>query len=434
MGLAGYGSRMPAAPATGSADLPAELAAANTLWEAACVLLDRWRKSMPASPARHSFGDPWTAWAEIVDQTQRHFAGERAADEIDDADRSFLLSVTSNGTVPDAVDAAAWGLSNATSHTFAPAWRDALGGGRHRLAHGEFFPVADVPWFPGEKRSPRPASMSPPPVDELPHVRVHDSAQFDVTTDFRFWRALEAVAVGLDYVAAAHPNERCDELLFPQMGKQIFPVTPADPSTQQSVLLHLARMALDSKAAVTVFPELCLTDADVQPLHDLLLDWGSPHLMVVGSYHTVIAEEHENLAVGILAGQDEFLEQTKATPFSDELSLGSPSKEGIRLRARPHLYVHQADRFRVALAICKDVLDARVGRFLDRMAVNLLLVPALSAKTDPFRLAVEGRVMGAQALAVVVNGPLQGPDGNYTGAGDHHRTTDRGQHMRGAIR
>jgi hypothetical protein len=144
-----------------SGDLRSALATAATLWDAACVLLKFWRESPSSSPARHSAGDAWTAWADTVNRTQQHFAGPRAAEDLIDDDRRFLLQVTAQGRVADAVDAAAWGLANATSHTFAPAWPDAIGVAQHTLSDGELYPVADAPWvFEGSRLSPRPASLT----------------------------------------------------------------------------------------------------------------------------------------------------------------------------------------------------------------------------------------------------------------------------------
>jgi hypothetical protein len=69
------------------------------LWEVACVLLNRWRDSPSSAPARHSAGDAWSAWADTVDRTQRQFAGPRAAEDLTDDDRRFLLQVTAQGRV-----------------------------------------------------------------------------------------------------------------------------------------------------------------------------------------------------------------------------------------------------------------------------------------------------------------------------------------------
>lgn len=402
---------MASAPAD-DCDLPARLERATTLWDAACALLRCWRVALPAEPARHATGDRWTAWAESVERVQQHFRGPRAPDDFGADDRTLLRQVTLDGQLPDAVDAAAWGLSNAASHTFAPAWRDQLGVERRTLAAGDLYPVADAPWeLSGMALASRPASLTPPRADELPTIRAHDGASFDVAVDFRFARTLEAVAVTLDRVAAVHPNDGMSELDFPCRGGQVFPVGPADPREQRRRLARLIPEALRTGAAVAVLPELSVPAEALSELHDLMRDVEEPQLLIAGSHHTVVDGERENVAVGLVAGHDERMEQVKSTPFSDELRLRAPMKEGIRHRARPSITVHEADRFRLAIAICKDALDDRVRGALDRMGVNLLLVPALSEKTAPFCIAAASRVGSAQAVSVVVNGPLRDEDG-----------------------
>lgn len=403
---------MATAPGDDCDELPAQLERATTLWDAACALLRSWRAALPEEPARHATGDRWTAWAESVERVQQHFRGARAPDDFDADDRALLLHVTLDGQLPDAVDAAAWGLSYATSYTFAPAWRDQLGAQVHTLASGDLYPVADAPWeLSGMALASRPASLTPPRADELPTIRAHDGASFDVTVDFRFARTLEAVAATLDSVAALHPNDAMTELEFPLHGGQVFPVGPADADEQWRRLAALVPAALRTGAAVAVLPELSVPAEALPELHELMLDVEEPQLVVAGSHHAVVDGERENVAVGLVAGHDERMEQVKSTPFSDELRLRAPMKEGIRHRARPSITVHEADRFRVAIAICKDALDGRVRCALDRMGVNLLLVPALSAKTAPFRIAAASRVGSAQAVTLVVNGPLRDGDG-----------------------
>jgi predicted amidohydrolase len=394
-------------------ELVAAINEAETLWDLCCALLGYWRSTAPVdSPWHHMTGPSYLAWSDTMYETRRHFAGPRASDDIDGEDREFLFARTGRGLSADAVHAAAWGLSTAVSHTFAPAWRDALGGRRHTLAHGELYPVADAPWSQlGVELTPRPGLLSTPDVGELPTIRVHDASDFDVTVDFTLARTLEAVVSGLDRVVAVHPNERLDEIALPVVDRQIFPVAPANPEQQRSVLLDLVARALETRATVTVLPELSVTADDVEALHGLVVEHEQPHLLVAGSYHATIGGEHENVAVGLVSGHDVRIEHRKTTPFTDELRQAPPEKEGIRRRERLHVVVHQADRFRVSLVICKELLDRRLPAALDRMGANLLLVPAFSAKTTPFADAVAGRVSGAQALTVVVNGPLRGAGG-----------------------
>jgi hypothetical protein len=324
-------------------DLPTRLEEARTLWDAACALLLCWRDALPDAPARHATGERWTAWAESVDRVQQHFAGGRAPDDFDAEDRELLRRVTLDGQLPDAVDAAAWGLANATSHTFAPAWRDRLGGERHALTGGHLYPVADAPWeLAGMALASRPASLSPPRADELPTIRAHDAASFDVIVDFRFARTLEAVAATLEEVAATleevvaiHPNDAMAELAFPEHGGQIFPVGPRDPDEQRHRLGELVPAALATGAAIAVLPELSVPAEALDELHALVRAAEAPQLLIAGSHHAVVDGERENVAVGLVAGHDARMEQVKATPFSDELRLRPPVKEGIRHRARP---------------------------------------------------------------------------------------------------
>jgi predicted amidohydrolase len=411
---AGYGARVPAFRPTTQFELVSAIEGSATFWELTCALLHYWRSTEPDdSAAHHMIGTPYLAWGDIVQRTKQHFAGPRAPDDLDAADRAFLVKATSRGLIADAVHAVAWGLSHAVAHTFAPAWCDALGGGRHTLSDGDFYPVADAPWAQlGVELSSRPASMSTPPVGELPTVRVHDASRFELIVDFTLSRALEAVAAGLDRVAAVHPNETLAELRFPEVDRQVFPVAPADPARQRAVLLDLVGRALSSGATLSVLPELSATAADVDALHALVLEHEAPHLLIAGSHHRTTADgDHENLAVGLVAGHDDRLEHRKATPFSQELGYAPPTKEGIRQRERLQVVVHQADRFRVSLAVCKELLDQRRASALDRAAANLVLVPALSFKTAGFVDAAAGRVPGAQAVTVVVNGPLRAKDG-----------------------
>jgi predicted amidohydrolase len=155
-----------------------------------------------------------------------------------------------------------------------------------------------------------------------------------------------------------------------------------------------------------LLPELCTTEEDVECLARHVQSFDAPQLVVAGSHHVIVNGRPENVAVGLLAGTKKRMQQVKNAPFTDEIDSQRPLKEGIRRRKPVELTIYPADRYRFALAICRDVLDEHVRHAHDRMGVNVLLVPALSEKTQPFRDAVAARVTSAQALTVVVNGPL----------------------------
>jgi hypothetical protein len=61
---------------------------------------------------------------------------------------------------------------------------------------------------------------------------------------------------------------------------------------------------------------------------------------------------------------------------------------------------------RLAILICRDYLDQAVGEILDALGVNMILVPAMSDRTDGFVTNAHGHVAASQAVSFVVNGPL----------------------------
>lgn len=405
---------MPPVTPTSPAEVVLAINDGATFWDVTRALLLHWRATDPGDSAGHAMnGPPYKAWGDIVHRVRERFEGDRAGDDLTALDRQFLVATSGHGTLPDAVHATAWGLSLATGHTFAPSWRDELGGGRHRLQPGECYPVADAPWTEvfDVPVSSRPASLG---IDfhELPTVRVHDGRDFDVSVDFRLERQLEAVITELDGFIMALPNEQHSELALPKSSsREYFPVAPRDAAEQRRRLLEIVTRGVESGRPLIVLPELCVTADDVAAIEAAVADVEDPCLVVAGSHHTTIGGHPENVATGIVAGGRIRMEHHKSTPFSEELGLKPPQKEGIRLRPRPHVVVHQADRFRVALGICKELLDPRLGALYDRMGVNLLLVPAFSGKIEPFVPAAAARVAGAQALTIVVNGPRLGLEG-----------------------
>jgi len=69
--------------------------------------------------------------------------------------------------------------------------------------------------------------------------------------------------------------------------------------------------------------------------------------------------------------------------------------------------VYDAGDYRVAIAICKDLLDNDVRELYARLGVNLVLVPAMSSKTADFKSSAEDMVKRSQAVTVVSNALLR---------------------------
>lgn len=389
------------------AALRERLTDAETLWDLACGLLQHWRARLPGQPARRANDERYDRWSDLEAIAQVHFSGRDAPDECGPGDVELLLRLTAEGDDADAVDALAWGLSKVTSHTFAPAWRDRIGTDRHRLAAGEPYPVADAPWDGhGRALSGRASSLSDCRIDELPWIRIHDESCV-VTVDFSMARTLEALVSTLGEIVTCHPNEHWDELDFRRTGQRTFPIVPRNEARQRDIVTQLVERALARAPQAIVLPELSVTPEIVDELAPRLRDLDAPCLLVAGSFHRVRDGAAENVALGFVSGAEQPMEHRKCVPFTNELRPVAATKEGIDRIVPFEITVHQADRFRIALVICKELLVPEVRAHLDRMAVNVLFVPALSAKTTDFRNAVAARAMGAQALTVVANGPLR---------------------------
>ena len=384
---------------------------ASTFWHLTAGLLEIWRAGNPSSCPERAADETYESWASDVAEVVELFGEVRDADEVRDEDRHALgrlLSAPARSE-PDTVHAVAWGISVALNETFAPAWRDDLGAAPHQLSVGEPYPVADPSWTPtgGRQLTSRPDSMTSPAVGELPFVRVHDGS-FEVSVDHRLAPHLEIIASQLPSAVAGHPNQCWDEYAFNTSSKSlIFPIQPRDPDSQQERIEQIIELAAERSSALVVLPELCLTPEISAAVADLVYDLPDPQLVVAGSFHADAGEGPVNVAVGLMAGTRRQLQHSKNVPFTDEVGMRRPSKEGIRSQEPLRLTIYPADRFRFALAICRELLDENVRRIYDRMAVNVLAVPALSAKTTGFRDAVAARVAQSQAVTIVVNGPLE---------------------------
>jgi predicted amidohydrolase len=392
--------------------LAEQLAQAQNLWQLTRLLLAEVRARPPAEgSARRQNDERYLVWSSLGAAVVDYFDQRDPA--VDDEARRQVLAWTGNGGDVDSLDAVAWGLDVVGAEGFASAWRDeclTAGDSRHRLVVDELYPVSDAAkeLFRGLRLSSRPASLTRTAPDELPHVRAHHDAGYDVFVDFSRDRDLEQLGAGLRVLAAAHPNQSSAEFVFERPAPEIvFPVHLDDEARQEERLVALVERALAAGAGIVVFPELAATAGTEAKVRAILDEAESQHLVVLGSRHVGTGKSAQNLALALTPEGGDPIVHAKVIPFSDELRLAAPWKEGIAISERPELTLYQADRFRFCILICKDFLDQTLTAALARLGVNVLCVPAMSEKTSSYRLRVGQLVADAQAIVVVANNPLE---------------------------
>jgi predicted amidohydrolase len=198
-------------------------------------------------------------------------------------------------------------------------------------------------------------------------------------------------------------DEDLDALGLDTPRASAYPLRLADEEEQAARVLERLDAAIDAGAEIVVLPELSTTPAIVERIRARLDDDEEQRLVVCGSWHGPDPDDGRpaNLSVGLISGLQARMRHRKVVEFGD-LYPRDPDdrrREGIVAPDEPLVRVYVADQFRFALVICKDFLDAAVTRTLDRVGANVLLVPALSRTTQPFKARAHAHVADAQAVS-----------------------------------
>jgi hypothetical protein len=382
------------------------IATAPTRWDAAVVLLSAWNTRSPNLQPDRDDDD----FLVLVDEVRAHFDSLSLELELSDADRSRILQWTDAGSDAHKVDAVGFGLNFAASAGFAQCWRESLGN-TYRPSPGDVYPCADAPWprnLGSNTRTPSSWSINID-ADDHPFARTFRADMLPVEFDFTLWRALHQLGLQLDTVAAATVNETLDELGLADPKRVAFPVTAADPALQEQRVLEQLDRAIEAGAHVVVFPELSTSAGIATRIEARLAEDEDQRLVICGSCHEPDPQTSDpsNDSVGLVSGLRARMRHRKIAEFGD-LYPRNPDhrrREGIVPPDPPLLRIYVANQFRFALTICKDFLTIPVTRTLDRVGANVLLVPALSRTTQPFKARAEAHIADAQAVSVVANGP-----------------------------
>lgn len=391
--------------------------AATNVYELACELLAIWQAASAGNPGQQrgfkASRDVRESWSELQAEAEEFFRGRDP--QITDVERSWVLTRL-RGTSPGEVltfeqraDAIAYGLDEELHQHFHDLWAEQNQLGLLReLDEGELYPVPDgiMELLPaGTKWSSRPAVA----VDdhELPHIKQWRTGDVSIVFD---WQFSAEVANALDLlrtspVATVHPTLDWDELPRDEATGALQP-DPVVAETRAREGLQVAR-----EAAVVVFPELSLPAVTAERLHQELLREGREAIVVLGSAHeptTPGQDSLTNCARIYLPGADEPLKHIKYRPI--ERIVGVPLDERISeglTEVPPRVTVYCASQFRLAVVICRDLIDEQKTVWaLARAGTNVILVPSLTGKTGVFVNHVGAAVALRQAHVVLANGPV----------------------------
>jgi hypothetical protein len=390
--------------------LGSHIGAARRAWDVALAGLAFWEAARSGAPSAIHAPDldrgRAHVWSRAVHSAQRHLR-VGADGRLDDAQIDWLVARTGDGADLDELHGCLFGLDHSNADAFVDAWRPAAGD-EVLLAAGDVLPVPDMLW-PTLDRSAlvsRPSSVVQPDDGDLPHVRryrpLHLAGRtLEVVVDFEWEAELQEVLLPAFTAAAGHPYADLAEFRGVD-GTANFPIRPR----RSTPAVDCARDTLATGATVIVLPELHVDARALRRIAALMADHDEPCLMIAGSRHDDTGGRKLNIATGLFAGVDEPLVHTKLSRAISPYAPGGPVFELIDQPDPLRLRVWQAGPLRVAVLICKDVLDFPLAQHLAHLGVNVLFGPAMSGRTDAFRSHADWLMSDAQCVSVIVNGPL----------------------------
>ena len=287
------------------------------------------------------------------------------------------------------------------------------------LRFGDPFPVPDRP-------------LPPTLVDPTPPFSTLDHTQLLRKTRFRLWEHPTGgdPRVRLDYrwrdeldsatwdedagtprvrVASVHPHADVVEFDFKIYRHWWFDVRPKRPDPG-AFLSHL-EVAADNDADIAILPELSMQKPDALK-KELASDYGKyPPLVVAGSAHVRTrengAEVRANESHAYVNGIP-LLAHRKCHPLEFEFAppdVPKPRRMPEGLTEEPKVLTFPSGRrTRAAVVICADLNEPQIPHLLESAGVNLLLVPAMSARLGAFSTAVSQIAGHCQGYTVIVNG------------------------------
>ncbi len=249
--------------------------------------------------------------------------------------------------------------------------------------------------------------------------------ELEIGVSFRAEEVLDRLGRG-SRIGFAFPNRRIcsnhaqSEIVWDRYERGgrawFFRVRPRDPKKQLQRIRRILDRAGEQHVEALVFPELCVTPELVEPIRAHLVRQANgqrlaggepmPRLVVLGSAHEKRGGKRWNRSTTLL-WSGTALSHCKFEPFSfrDEGD-GSARPADERHEDVEHvraLTVHFSPRWSLAILICRDIMPLAVVNALVDLGVRIVLVPALSAKTDLFEVSARTMTAHAQSIVAVAN-------------------------------
>jgi hypothetical protein len=371
--------------------------------EGAVVVVSAAAQSALRSIATDASGGPQLSYAT---KQERETLREAALAQLADApfDQAMNEAATAIG-LADAIDVL-------IGETFMPWYK---GEGELTVGPGTVFPIREHDprrWLGEEPPNTRPSGQPHRQLLKTSRLQVatKDVAAYGYVLDFHSWDVLSDLGAHADLIAAVgQTNADLDEfdIRFPTTpGATYANHGPKDHQSHADLVCKLIAESGKRNAEILLLPEYGLSSTS----RDLVLKKLSsaekvPRLVVCGV--SAGTDDHGyivNDAIMIITTRDGVSREVNLPQKIHPAEVDGLSEH---IRRGSEIRVFLAEGWTIATVICFDAMDAQIIGQLAEFGVNLLLVPALSAKTATLIGSATSLCYDSQAFVVVATGPAR---------------------------
>jgi hypothetical protein len=385
------------------------VADATSWWEAAAPLASFWyaRGDTTLDP----YGAESEEWNRYAVEVQR-----RLTDDVEPADFTAVLEAAGDAALDEHLMAHA--ACEAICERFGPGFSESWA-----ASHGAEVAPATTDPFPLGWRDrdalPRKQSTYPPQLvsdlDAFSYIRparpiaTIGSTDVRVVFDFSAQDLLAPLDTGgIPALVACHLNPGPDSLTWPPDPPATqFGVRPVDSQAQATAAVEALDRAAAENAVLMLGTECAADEGVVERLRLHQLQAAGPLPVAVGgSHHTDSPVPPMNVAELVAGGR-------RVVAHQKIVGIAGPGlpwwDEGIASGTQLRIFV--AGRTRLAVVICRDLLEPAIQQLLGWHGANLVCVPALTPTLRPFDGPARTLSDHTQGTVIVANNPAWVPQG-----------------------